>query len=117
MELLVDLILLNMSEFHVIVRLDSLASYHAMANYFCNTFNCSPLGQPAFQVKGTEDMRIIFAIKARWLLKIGCFRYLVSLNGEKKNKLKLEDTHVVCKYPDVFLGNFLSLPLMREVEF
>lgn len=63
MELLVDLILLNMSEFHVIVRLDSLASYHAMADSFCNTFNCSPLGQPAFQVKGTEDMRIIFAIR------------------------------------------------------
>lgn len=105
------------TKFHVIVGLDSLASYHAMANSFCNTFNCSPLGQPAFQVKGTEDMRIIFAIKARWLLKIGCFKYLVSLSGEKKNKLKLEDTHVVCKYPDVFLGDFLSLPLMREVEF
>lgn len=82
--LLVDLILLDMSEFDVILGMDWLLAHHSSIDCFRKTTMFTPVDQPLFVFQSIEESRgltIISAIKARKLLNKGCSEYLGSLVG------------------------------------
>ena len=51
------------------------------------------------------------------MLRKGYTTFLAYMKEAKKESPRLEDIHVVRKYPDVFLDKLPRLSLEKEVEF
>ena len=117
--MLVDLVLLNLQDFDVILRMDWLASYHAFVDCFGKKVIFSISGQLEFSFEGKHadrPLRMISTLQASSLLRKdyqGFLAYVVS----DENDLKLEDIPVARDFPDIFLDNLPGLPLEMEVEF
>ena len=118
-EMPVDLVLLNLQDFDVILRMDWLASYHASIDCFRKMVIFSIPGQPEFNFEGKHmdrPLHMISSLRASSLLRKGCQDFLAYVVSNE-NDLKLENIPVVRDFPDVFLDELSSLPPEREVEF
>ncbi|XP_075670170.1 uncharacterized protein LOC142639930 [Castanea sativa] len=74
-EMLADLILMDMYDYDVILRMDWLATYHASVDCFRKEVVFQPIGEPEFQFKGSRIHalpRVISALRAQRLLRKGC---------------------------------------------
>ncbi|CAL2238354.1 unnamed protein product [Prunus armeniaca] len=60
---------------------------------------------------------IVFAIRAKRLLKKDCVGYLAHIIDTQGSTLNLEDIPVVCEFSDVFPDDLPGLPPKRETEF
>ena len=63
-EMLVDLVLLNLQDFDVILRMDWLASYHASIDCFRKNVIFSIPGQPKFNFEGKHTDKPLCMISA-----------------------------------------------------
>lgn len=119
-ELTADLILLQMSDFDVILGMDWIAMYHANVDCFSKIVTFRLLGQSEFQFEGTKDLpatSLISAIGAHHLILEGCYGFLAHLCETQGNELMLEDIPVVREFPDVFPEDLLGLPLVERLIF
>jgi len=51
------------------------------------------------------------------LLRQECIGYLCYATTVKDKEVKIENIHVVCKFPDVFPEELPGLPSQREIDF
>ena len=92
-EMIMDLVLLDLQDFDVILRMDWLASYYASVDCFGKRVTFSILGQPNFSFGGKhvdKPLHMISALRVVSLLRKGCQGFLAYVVNEE-NDLKLED--------------------------
>ena len=120
-ELYVDLVVLDMSDYEVILGMDWLSKYHATIDCKKKIVMFRPPGQEEFLFIGnTNRLRtpIISAMKARRLLDSGCIGYLASVvDAESEQKLEPRNVPVVLEFLEVFPEELPGLPPDREIEF
>ena len=99
-----NLILLEMCDFDIILRMDWLARYHATMDYFHKTltFNLdeTPAGVLFQGERRNPRSEFISALKADRLLKIECECYLTFITKDKRSQ-GVEEIHIVDKLSDV----------------
>lgn len=92
--------------------------YHANVDYFNRIVNFSPNDQPPFHFEGFREntgMKLISTLTARKLMNKGCEGYLDFLLEGEKARPKLEDSPIICNFPNMFLKDLSRLPSTREV--
>ncbi|XP_077222089.1 uncharacterized protein LOC143855926 [Tasmannia lanceolata] len=115
----VELVIQEMKDFDIILRMDWLAANHS--NFDCHkkiVKFCIP-NQPEFRFRGSLRVvppRVISTLLARRLLRNGCQGFLASVKDVSQGDLRLPDIPIVREYPDVFLENLPGLPPDREIE-
>ena len=118
-EMPVDLVLLNLQDFDVILRMDWSASYHASVDCFRKNVIFSIPGQLEFNFERKHidiPLCMISALRASSLLRKGCQGFLAYVVSNESD-LKFEDIPVVRDFPDVFPDELSGLPPEMEVEF
>ncbi|GJS62649.1 putative reverse transcriptase domain-containing protein [Tanacetum coccineum] len=67
--------------------------------------------------KVVSRLKVISCIKARKYVERGCHLFLSHVTENKSKEKLLEDVHVICDFPEVFLKELPGLPPPRKVEF
>jgi hypothetical protein len=62
-------------------------------------------------------LKIISCMKAQKCLRKGYPTFLAHVINKKSEESKLEETHIVRDYPEVFSEDFPGLPPTRQIEF
>ena len=60
--------------------------------------------------------RMISALKAERMMKVGCEGYTAFISEDKKS-MGVDEIPMVCEFPDVFPYEIPGLPLVREIDF
>ena len=114
--LIVDLRIMDMSEFDVILGIDWLTAYRV-------AIDCERMRVTAYTQDGT---RVVFLGDKHDILPQTVYEYrcqgqlagwLASLTLEDEVRPDLDLPRVVCKYEDVFPDELLGLPPQRVVDF
>ncbi|GKA37546.1 putative reverse transcriptase domain-containing protein [Tanacetum coccineum] len=115
----IDLMPIELGTFDVIIGMDWLVKHDAII--VCGEkVVCIPYGNKMLIVKsdkGVSRLKVISCIKARKYVGQGCHLFLAHMTEKKSKEKRLEDVHVICNYPEVFLEEFPRLPPLRQVEF
>ena len=114
-----DLVLLDLQDLDVILRMDWLDSYHASVEYFGKHVTFSIPCQLEFSFEGKyvdKPLYVISARRANSLLKKGCQGFLAYVVCNE-NEVRLEDIPIVGEFLDVFLNDLPRLTPDMEVEF
>ncbi|XP_077242535.1 uncharacterized protein LOC143883058 [Tasmannia lanceolata] len=119
-ELLADLILLELSDFNMIMGMDWLSTHHALVD--CNkkvvTFEIPGEEKFYFEGSGAHLTPIVLsAIQACRLLRQGCKAFMASVVEINDIDMKIENIPIVREFTDVFPEDLPGLPPNREVEF
>ena len=98
-----SLILLEMSEFDVILIMDSLSNHRASMDYFTKKIVFKKSGYLELEFEG--DRRIlptctILALEAKRLLHKGCEAYLAHVINKSSSEVTLDNMPVVCEFFD-----------------
>ncbi|XP_077242612.1 uncharacterized protein LOC143883141 [Tasmannia lanceolata] len=118
-EMLADLILLELSDFDVILGMDSLSSHYALVDCNKKVVNFEIPGEEKFCFEGSGARStpiVLSTMQACRLLRQGCEAFLASVVEVNDNVKKIENIPVVREFADVFLRDLLGLPPNREVE-
>ena len=119
-EVIMDLVLLNISSFDVIVGMDWLARHHVVLDCYLKkvTFQTSSGSYLSFY--GDKRLTIIPLIRNlddKWSRKDGRQYFLFNMQGEGKKKTTIDCIPMVCEFADVFTKEFPCLPPHREMDF
>ena len=109
----VMLIVLDMTNFDVILGMKWLAKNHASIDCFNKEVVFRPPGQPSFKFKGTRvEMvpKIISTLKARRTLSQGAWGILAHVVEFVLTEASINSVPVVREFADVFLEDLPSLP-------
>ena len=118
-EMSVNLVLLDLQDLDVILRMDWLTSYHVFVDCFRKRVTFSIPGQPKFNFEGNhvdKQLYVISALRANSLLKKGCQGF-VAYVVRNENEVRLENIPIVKDFSNVFPNDLLGLPPYREVDF
>ncbi|KAL0543914.1 hypothetical protein IC582_019019 [Cucumis melo] len=116
----VTLLVLDMSDFDVILDLDWLAANHASIDCSRKEVAFNPPLMASFKFKGEGSRslpKVISAMRASKLLSRGTWSILASVVDTKEVDVSLSSEPVVRDYPDVFPEELPGLPPHREIEF
>ncbi|GJZ76005.1 putative reverse transcriptase domain-containing protein, partial [Tanacetum coccineum] len=115
----IDLMPIELGTFDVIIGMDWLVKYDAVI--FCGEKVVRiPYGNKTLIVESGKVMsrlKVISCIKARKYVERGCHLFLSHVTENKSKEKLLEDVHVICDFPEVFLKELPGLPPPRKVEF
>ncbi|GAV91129.1 RVP_2 domain-containing protein [Cephalotus follicularis] len=118
--MLVDLVPLVILKFDVILGMDWLSANHASVDCFKKEVRFAIPEQLEFvcrSMEASEPLKIISSMQAKRLLERGCEGYLAYVMDINKEKIKIEELHVVKEFTDVFPKDLPGMPPDREVEF
>ncbi|KAL5580094.1 hypothetical protein UlMin_012536 [Ulmus minor] len=120
-ELCADLVMLDMTDYDVILGMDFLSKYGAMIDCKAKAVGFNPPGEEKFTFFGDKrrsQKMFISAMRARKWIADGCTGFLASvLDTTKKGKDELKDVPVVNEFVSVFPEDLPGLPPDREVTF
>ncbi|KAL5556154.1 hypothetical protein UlMin_038390 [Ulmus minor] len=120
-ELCANLVMLDMTDYDVILGMDFLSKYGAMIDCKAKAVGFNPPGEEKFTFfgdkRGSQKM-FISAMQSRKWIADGCTGFLASvLDTTKKGKDELKDVPVVYEFVSVFPEDLPGLPPDREVMF
>ena len=114
-----DLIVFELGTYDIILGMDWLGRHHA--EILCKEKIVrvkAPGGECLIRKNSVFPIQTISAVQAIEMIKHGDKGYLCFIaSSEEKIKLSLEETPIVCDYPDVFPEDLPGLPPRREVDF
>ena len=114
--LIVDLRVMDMSEFDVILGMDWLMTHRVVIDCDCRRVIAYTLDGDCFLFQGDKHNTLPQAMyDSRWHGQL--MGWLVNLTLEDEVRHDLSLPRVVCEYEDVFLDELLRLPLYRDVDF
>ena len=120
-ELCADLVILDMTDYDVILGMDFLSKYGAIIDCKAKTVGFKPPREEMFTFIGNRrcsQKMFISTMQARKWIADGCTRYLASvLDTTKKGKDELKEVPVVNEFVSVFPEDLLGLPPDGEVMF
>ncbi|GKE83329.1 putative reverse transcriptase domain-containing protein, partial [Tanacetum coccineum] len=67
--------------------------------------------------KGMSRLKVISCIKARKYVEKGIQLFLAHVTEKEPSVKRLQDVHVICDFPEVFLDDLPGPPPPRQVEF
>nr|GEW53818.1 putative reverse transcriptase domain-containing protein [Tanacetum cinerariifolium] len=117
---LANLLLLEISDFDIIIGMDWLTEHRATIKCHMKRVIFGDLNYLESIYHGSrpgKSIKIIFALKARMLISHGCKGFLESIKDTSLDGPRFESHPVVQNFPDVFPDELLGLPPKREVEF
>ena len=115
-----SLIVMDMWEYDVILRMDWLAQYSAVIDCAKKTVvaDCPSQGWCLVQgIRPGGPKKIISVMKAYSHLARGSAGYLASVTVSSSSVVRIQDIPVVREYPDVFLEDLPGMLPHKEVEF
>nr|GEV25448.1 putative reverse transcriptase domain-containing protein [Tanacetum cinerariifolium] len=122
---IIDLMPVELGSFDVIVGMDWLAKYHALA--ICDEKVIRiPYGDEVLIIRGNNydggsRLNIISCTKTQKYIQKGCQVYLAQVTSkkveDKSEEKRLEDVSIVREFPEVFPEDLPGLPPARQVEF
>lgn len=116
----VDLMLLDMTNFDVILGMDWLASRQATLDYHSKAIKFCIPGEHAFMFQGDRSevpYNMISIMSVRRMLRKGFHGFLSFVRDIKNEELSLEKVPVASEFPSVFSEELLGLPLDGDIEF
>ncbi|GKV40242.1 hypothetical protein SLEP1_g47911 [Rubroshorea leprosula] len=119
-QLSVSLIVLDISDFDIILGMDWLSKHFASIDCHRKWVIFNNPGEPKFSLQGSGSFAppmLISALQAQKYLVNGCQGFLVSITDASSVTSRLKDILVVREFPDVFSEDLPGLPPNREVEF
>ncbi|KAL5579150.1 hypothetical protein UlMin_011592 [Ulmus minor] len=120
-ELCTDLVMLDMTDYDVILGMNFLSKYGAMIDCKAKAVGFNPPGEEKFTFFGDKRVSqkmFISAMQARKWIADGCTGFLASvLDTTKKGKDELKDVPVVNEFVSVFPDDLPGLLPDREVTF
>lgn len=120
LETIPNLMLLDMTDFDVILGMDWLESYHVTLDCHKKSVKFIMSGEPAFVFQGNKkevSCNLISLMSARQMLGKGCQRYFEFARDVEKEMIELIHVLVVSEFSDVFPIEIPGLPPMKEIEF
>ena len=116
----VMLIVLDMTNFDVILGMKWLAKNHPCIDFFNKVVVIRPPSQPSFKFKRTRVemvLKIVSVLKARKMLPQGAWGILAHVELLGRTEASINSVPIVREFTDVFPEDLPSLPSNREVEF
>ncbi|XP_070029926.1 uncharacterized protein [Nicotiana sylvestris] len=115
-----DLLLLDMTDFKVILGMDWLYPYHAVLDFHVKTVTLAMPELPRLEWKGSSvntSSWVISFQKALHMVEKGCLDYLAYVRDTTTESLVIDSVPVVREFVDVFPSNFHGMPLDRDIDF
>ncbi|KAK4388583.1 Retrovirus-related Pol polyprotein from transposon.6 [Sesamum angolense] len=115
-----DLVVINLREFDIILRMGWLSCNHALVDCQTKEVTVEVNGQMKTVIVGERKVVpncLISAVTAFNLIKGGCEAYLASVRDTTKVGPSVSDVPVVREFPNVFPEELPGLPPHREVDF
>ena len=112
----VDLMVMDMSEFDIILGMDRLTAYRVAINYERRRVTAYTLDGTRVTFQGDKhDILPHTVYDSKWHGQL--VGWLTSLTLEDEVRPDLDLPQVVCEYEDVFLNKLSGLPPQRDVDF
>ncbi|XP_070054991.1 uncharacterized protein [Nicotiana tomentosiformis] len=115
-----DLLLLDMTDFEVILGMDWLSRYHAILDCPAKTVNFVMPELPRLEWKGSSvsaSSRVISFLKARYIVEKGCLYYLAYIWDTTAETTTIDSVPIVREFTDVFPSDLPSMPSDRDIDF
>ncbi|XP_070034228.1 uncharacterized protein [Nicotiana tomentosiformis] len=115
-----DLLLLNMTDFEVILGMDWLSPYHSILDFHVNTITLEMLEFPRLEWKGSSvsvSSWVIFFLKARHMAEKHCLAYLDYVRYITAESPTIDSVPVVREFSDVFPSDLAGVPLDHYINF
>ncbi|XP_070028849.1 uncharacterized protein [Nicotiana sylvestris] len=116
----VDLMLLDMTNFEVILGIDLLSLYHAILDFHAKTVTLAMPKLPRLEWKGSyvsTSSRVISFMKARHLVEKGCLAYLAYVRDTTAESPVFDLVPIVRNFADVFPSDLPGMPPNRDIDF
>ena len=116
----VVLIVLNLSDFDVILGIGWLAENHAIIDCRSREVIFRPPNEQSFKFKGVDSRstpRIISTLKARKIIGHGAWALLASVMDMRKGTSSMMNVPIVQEFKDVFPDELPWLPPVRDMDF
>ena len=113
----VDLIVVNMTDFNVILGMEWLAKNRATIDCRKKEVVFSPLDGPSFKIKGTSigtTPKVVSMMKAKKLVQQGSWAILACVIDVRGKQKTLDNILVVNEFSDVFLEDLQGIPLFER---
>ncbi|XP_070013295.1 uncharacterized protein [Nicotiana sylvestris] len=101
----VDLLLLDITDFEVILGMDWLSPYHTVLYFHAKTIILAMLEFPRLERKGSTvsaSSRVIFSLKAQHIVEKGCLAYLAYVRDTTVESPTIDSVPVVRELADVY---------------
>ncbi|XP_070041126.1 uncharacterized protein [Nicotiana tomentosiformis] len=115
-----DLLLLDMTDFEVILSIGWLSPYHAILDCHAKDVTLAMLELPRLKWKDLfvrASKRVISFLKARHIVKKGCLAYLAYVRDTTAETPVIDSVPVVWKFSDVFPSDLPGMPPDRDIDF
>ncbi|XP_070005531.1 uncharacterized protein [Nicotiana sylvestris] len=115
-----DLLLLDMTDFEVILGMDWLSLYHAILDCHAKTVTLVMPELPRLEWKGSSistSSQVITFLKARHMVKKGYLAYLAYVRDTTAETSMIDSVPVVLEFADVFPFDLLGMPPDRDIDF
>ncbi|WMV49430.1 hypothetical protein MTR67_042815 [Solanum verrucosum] len=112
-----DLVILDMTDFDIILGMTLLSPYFALLNCNTKSVTLEIMGRERLECEGVykpKQAKIISSIRARKLVGQGCLAYIRDVEVESPS---IEYIHMVSKFREVFPTDFSAMPLDRDIDF
>ncbi|XP_070050234.1 uncharacterized protein [Nicotiana tomentosiformis] len=114
-----DLLLLDMTDFEVILGMDWLSPYHAILDFHAKVVTLAMPELPRLEWKGSfvsVSSRIISFLKARHMVDKGCLAYLDYVRDTTVETPVIDSVPVVWEFSNVFPSDILGMPPNRDID-
>ncbi|XP_070002772.1 uncharacterized protein [Nicotiana sylvestris] len=115
-----DLLLLDMTDFEVILGMNWLSTYHAILDCHAKTVTLAMPELPRLEWKCSSvstASRVISFLKARHMVEKGCLAYLSYVRGTTVESPTIDSMLVVREFADVFPSDLPDMPPDRGIDF
>ncbi|XP_070032011.1 uncharacterized protein [Nicotiana tomentosiformis] len=115
-----DLLLLDMTDFEVILGMDWLSPKHAIIDCHAKTITLAMLEFPRLEWRVSSistSSQVISFLKARHMIEKGCLAYLAYLRDTTAETPTIDSVPVVWKFFDVFPADLPCMPPDHDIDF
>ncbi|XP_070041368.1 uncharacterized protein [Nicotiana tomentosiformis] len=115
-----DLLLLDMTDFEVILGMDWISLYHAILDCHAKTITLAMPELPRLEWKGSSvstSNQVIYFLKARHMVEKGCLAYLAYVRDTTAESPTIDSVPVVREFADVFSSDLPVMPPDRDIDF
>lgn len=115
-----DLVILDMTDFNVILGMTWLSLYNTMLNFHAKAIALEILNKERLELKELDKpklAKVIFYIQARKMGQQGCLAYLVHVRDVKAKSPFIDSISIIYKFKGVFCTDFLGMPPDSYIDF
>ncbi|WMV37298.1 hypothetical protein MTR67_030683 [Solanum verrucosum] len=120
MQTWVDLVILDMTDFDIILGMTWLSPYYDVLNCNAMSVTLEIPGREKLEWKGLykpKPAKVTSFVRARKLVGQWCLAYLAHIHDVDAESPSIESIPIVSEFKEVFPTNLPSMPLDRDIDF